>query len=187
MIVLVLLELAVARGSLSFTLTVLLHVHEMGIPLDARALPTVQRFAALDAVADTKVRSYFSDSLRVDAASAAEVAGGGVDAGVELASDDAMKDTDPMPGRRTVPEAGAGAEVGPSSERDSAGGVLVAKAAGWLDGGRAGEGRRPKVVMEAMAAVARGRVQGGVGSFWAGLRRRRCMRQRRRPWSVGAW
>ena len=144
MIVLVLLELAVARGSLSFTLTVLLHVHEMGIPLDARALPTVQRFAALDAVADTKVRSYFSDSLRVDAASAAEVAGGGVDAGVELASDDAMKDTDTMPGRRTVPEAGAGAEVGPSSERDSAGGGPGGEGgrlAGWGEGRRGAEAK----------------------------------------------
>ena len=57
MAALVLLELAVARGSLSFTLSVMLHLEESAVHLDAAVLPTLRRIGNLEAVTDPKVCS----------------------------------------------------------------------------------------------------------------------------------
>jgi hypothetical protein len=55
MAALVLLELAVARGSLSFTLSVMMHLEEGSLFLDASALPTLRRIGSIEMVTDLKV------------------------------------------------------------------------------------------------------------------------------------
>jgi len=87
---LVLLELAVARGSLSFTLSVLLHLQQNGITLDSRALNTIERLGQVDGITDPKVRSLFTDG---DPIEAAKDSGQPPSAG-SLDPDDSLKDSE---------------------------------------------------------------------------------------------
>ena len=96
---LVLLELAVARGSLSFTLSVLLHLEQHGIRLDARALSTIERLGQVDEIADPKVRGLFTDSDPAESAKDGAGAAGEGPAAAESAAgsdgpDDSLKDSE---------------------------------------------------------------------------------------------
>ncbi|EKX51084.1 hypothetical protein GUITHDRAFT_103005 [Guillardia theta CCMP2712] len=59
----VLLELAVARGLLSFTLSIMVHLMEHNVILDASVFPTLRRLGNIDSISDPKLRSLFSESL----------------------------------------------------------------------------------------------------------------------------